>query len=66
MSSLTILRRPAVAARTGLARSTMYKFIADGQFPKQIRLGPRCVGWLDADIDEWIQARISASRAPRR
>ena len=42
-----ILRRAAVSARTGVPRSTVSKRIADGEFPKQIRLGPRSVGWLE-------------------
>ena len=47
----TILRRPAVSARTGLPRSTIYLQIADGVFPKPVNLGPRTVGWPEAEID---------------
>ena len=62
----TILRRPAVSARTGLARSTVYKLIAEGRFPTPIRLGPRSVGWLEHEIDAWIQTRIAVSRGAGR
>jgi hypothetical protein len=36
----TILRLPAVKARTGLSRSTLYARMARGQFPAQVALGP--------------------------
>lgn len=50
-----ILRRKQVEDKTGLARSTIYKRIADGKFPKQINLGgARAIGWLESDIDDWI------------
>jgi prophage regulatory protein len=58
----TILRLPAVKARTGLARSTIYLRIAQGTFPKPVNLGGRAVGWLQNEIDEWLKQRIEASR----
>lgn len=58
----TILRLPEVKKRTGLARSTIYLRITNGVFPKPISLGGRAVGWLDSEIDEWIQKQIVVSR----
>ena len=43
---------------TGLARSTIYKYIGEGTFPKPVSLGDRCVGWVDTEVQEWILARI--------
>jgi prophage regulatory protein len=57
----TILRRPSVQSRTGLSRSSIYLGISKGTFPKPINLGARSVGWLESDIDNWIDARIQAS-----
>lgn len=57
-----ILRLPAVIARTGLSRSSLYLRISQGTFPKPISLGGRAVGWPDFDITEWIEDRIQASR----
>lgn len=57
----TILRFPTVKERTALSRSSIYKFIAAGRFPKPVRLGPRAVGWLEREIDEWIIA-VAESR----
>lgn len=57
-----ILRLPAVKARTGLSRSSIYKFIAEGSFPKPVRLGPRAVGFIEKEVDNWLHARIAESR----
>ena len=57
-----ILRLPTVKARTGLSRTTIYSQISEGIFPKQILLGQRSVGWLESDIEDWIQSRIDESR----
>ena len=46
-----------VIARTGLSRSTVYVYIARGLFPRQRVLGPRRVGWLAADVCNWIATR---------
>jgi len=57
-----VLRRKQVQARTGLARSTIYQYMKDGAFPKPVQLGPRAVGWIEADISAWIAQRIAAGR----
>lgn len=56
-----ILRLPTVKARTGLSRSTIYTMISKGNFPKQISLGKRSVGWTENSIENWIQSRIKGS-----
>lgn len=57
-----ILRLPCVKSRTGLSRSTIYLRISEGKFPQPIRLGSRAVGWIEAEIDEWLEQRILDSR----
>lgn len=57
-----IIRLPVVKARTGLSRSTIYQHIANGTFPKQINLGVRAVGWLESDINEWIDSRLEVAK----
>ena len=56
--SIKILRRKQVENRTGLSRSTIYLRLQEGTFPKQISLGPRAVGWLENEINEWLAERI--------
>jgi len=59
-----ILRLPAVKAMIGLSRSTIYLRIAEGTFPKPVSLGTRAVGWLRADIENWLHQQIELSRRP--
>ncbi len=55
-NALRILRRKQVESRTGLSRSTIYARIAEGSFPRPIDLGGgRAVGWLESEIDAWLQ-----------
>jgi prophage regulatory protein len=54
-----IIRRDVVEARTGLARSTIYANIAAGAFPRPVSLGGKAVGWIEAEIQAWIDARIA-------
>ena len=56
---MRIIRLKQVIDATGLARSTVYKYIAEGTFPKPISLGERCVGWLESEVHDWILARIA-------
>ena len=55
-----ILRRKDVETMTGLSRSTIYKLMSQGTFPKAIRIGPRAVGWRLSDIEVWIDSRTNA------
>lgn len=55
---MRIIRLKEVLDSTGLARSTVYKYIAEGTFPKPVSLGDRAVGWVESEVHEWILARI--------
>ena len=57
-----ILRLPEVKRSTGLSRSTIYFRIAQGAFPKPVSLGGRAVGWLECEIQEWIERQVETSR----
>ena len=61
-SPFRVLRLPEVLARTGLSRSTIYELITKRLFPHPVNLGTRSVGWIEGEINEWIAARITASR----
>ena len=51
-----VLRMPRVEARTGLSRSTIYVQVAEGSFPKPVRLGGRAVGWIEPPCRSCIDA----------
>lgn len=56
---MRIIRLSEVLSNTGLARSTVYKYVADGSFPKPVSLGDRAVGWVESEVQDWILARIT-------
>ena len=53
----TILRLPAVMARTGLSSVTIWRQERSGDFPQRLQLGDHAVGWREADIAGWIAGR---------
>jgi prophage regulatory protein len=54
-----LIRLPEVQHRVGLGRSTIYRWMAEGKFPKPVQLGGYSVAWAEDDIDEWIRQRVS-------
>lgn len=49
-----IIRLKTVLQRTGLSRSTLYRKISQGTFPKQIRIAARCAGWRESAVNAWL------------
>ena len=49
-----IIRLRTVLARTGLSRSTLYRKIAEGTFPAQLRISVHGAGWRESEIDRWV------------
>lgn len=56
------LRLPEVCKRVGLAKSTLYKLVTEGEFPPPIRPTQRTAAWVEEEIDAWQDQRIAASR----
>lgn len=48
---------------TGLSRSTIYLMIKNGDFPNSVKIGARAVGWIDSDLQSWIESRIAKDGA---
>ena len=59
------IRRPAVENRTGLARSTIYLLMQNGQFPKPVRIGGRAVAWPEAEVEAWLNASLAEREEAR-
>ncbi len=53
-----ILRLPEVLQRVGLSRSSVYKRISEGSFPRSIPLGAKSVGFVESEVEAWIEKRI--------
>ena len=50
-----ILRIAEVLKRTGLTRSTLYRKVASGSFPRQVMISTRCIGWRESAVNGWIR-----------
>ena len=50
-----ILRIKSVLERTGLSRSTLYRKIERGEFPRQVKISERCAGWRESAVGEWMK-----------
>jgi len=55
----TIIKLPEVKALTALSRSTIYRLIGRGQFPKQLKLAERSSGWIKQEVEEYIDKKIN-------
>ena len=62
------IRLPEVLTRTGYGRTTIYRKMEDGSFPRSVKLeGPpiapeafdcRAVAWIEHEVDQWMESRI--------
>lgn len=49
--------------RVGLGTNTVYRYLAEGKFPRPVSIGGGWAAWVESDIDTWIAARIDAADA---
>jgi len=59
---MKFIRLGEVLNRTSLSRSCIYEKIAEGEFPAAINLTPRSVGWIESEIEEWMETKVRSSR----
>jgi len=59
---LQVLRLQQVCRVTGLCRSMIYRLEAEKLFPGRVKLGLRAVGWIEAEVQQWVALRIERSR----
>ena len=52
-----LLKRIQVEEITGLSRSSIYRLMARGEFPRPVRVGPAAVRWRESDITAWLESR---------
>jgi prophage regulatory protein len=56
-----IIRKRGLIQRLGISEATLWRWARTGRFPKPIQLGPNTVGWIEADVTAWIEAKKLAS-----
>ena len=62
------IRLPEVMSRTGYGRTSIYRKMEDGSFPKSLKLGgppknpnefdSRAIAWIEEEVDQWVESRI--------
>ena len=62
------IRLPEVLTRTGYGRTSIYRKLEEGSFPRSVKLGgpledpnvfdSRAVAWIEDEVDQWIESRI--------
>ena len=59
---MEVLRRPQVLNKVGFSRQTLYRRIADGSFPRPVRISRQAVGWIKIEVEDWLKSRPRAGR----
>jgi prophage regulatory protein len=59
-----ILRDSECRHRTGLSRTTRWRLIRTGKFPKPVKLTEQAIGWRQSEVDEWLASRSRAGDQP--
>jgi len=52
---LKILKLKQVTEKAAISRSSLYAKVKQGKFPAPVKLGERASGWIEDEIDEWIE-----------
>ena len=63
-----LIRLPEVLSRTGYGRTTIYRKMEEGSFPRSVKLGgppidpnvfdSRAIAWIEDEVEQWIESRI--------
>ncbi|WP_426115937.1 helix-turn-helix transcriptional regulator [Pseudomonas sp. DSP3-2-2] len=61
---IEFIRLPEVLRLTGVSHTTIYRMLASGQFPCQIKLGANSVAWIRSEVSDWSRSKIASSRSP--
>jgi len=56
-----ILRPREVTEVTGLSRTTIWRGVNAGTFPKPVRLTASTIGWCQTDLAHWLAERRAAA-----
>lgn len=57
--SQSLIRIDEVQRRTGYSKAWLYRIINLNRFPKPVKIGSRAIAFVESEVDEWIEQRIS-------
>jgi prophage regulatory protein len=55
---MKLLRLKQVMDTTGLGRSSIYNYMKEGTFPKQVKITTNLAEWVESEIEEWVKQKI--------
>ncbi|HKM16213.1 MAG TPA: AlpA family transcriptional regulator [Marinospirillum sp.] len=58
-NAVRIMRMGEVVKKTGYSRSSIYALMAEGDFPKNVKLGLRAVGWSSHEVQAWVNEKLA-------
>ena len=63
---LRFVRLTEVMRMTGLRKTTIYQLQSDGEFPQRVQITANCVGWIESEIQSWLNDRAGGRQATPR
>ena len=61
MSKIKIIRPAELAEMLSVSKSTLWRMEQNGELPPRRQITKRCVGWLESDINKWLQGLPAAT-----
>ncbi|MDC0388552.1 AlpA family transcriptional regulator [Candidatus Thioglobus sp.] len=58
-----IIKLDEVKRKTTFSESTIYRLMSQGKFPKQVKLAERSCGWVESEVLEYLNKKISNRNA---
>lgn len=59
---IRVVRMNELSKRLGLAKSTLYKMLAENKFPRGFSInGGKATGWLSTTIDQFLEDRAESA-----
>lgn len=59
---MRLIKIQEVSRITSLSRSTIYKYMAEGQFPQSVKLSTHSVAWVEHEVTDWVAELVKLSR----
>jgi prophage regulatory protein len=56
---MSLIKLPGVMKLTTISKATVYKYMKQDLFPKNVSLGGESVVWVLAEVDEWVMDKIA-------
>ena len=54
-----LLRIKQILEIVPLGKSTVWKMVAEGNFPQPIKLTERCTAWRESEVQQWMEELIT-------